>query len=158
MQAGMATNRALQLRAMEELRQRLARALPSAESLADGDADQLRQMGGGRLGAVGIVVPDAGSVHAVARLVEANVRRTDLVLTHAEDTVLVLAPGLDPLGGESLIGRLEPLLSEHLPETPVLLGAAYRSRLSLHGWHPSDLAAEARRRALTSPEDIEQVA
>jgi hypothetical protein len=158
MQGGIATNRALQLRAMDGLRQRLEGALPSVESLAECDADELREMGGGRLGTVAIVAANAASVDTLAGFVQANVRRTDLLLTHADDTLLVVAPGLDPLGGQSLTARLEDLLRERLPETPVVLGAAYRSPLSLHGWHPSHLAAEARRRALTTPADVEHVA
>jgi hypothetical protein len=154
----MATNRALQLRAMDDLRQRLGAPLPAVDSLSEDDADQLREIGGGRLGVVAIVAPDAASLDTVADLVQANMRRTDLLLTHADDTLLVLAPGLDPLGGQSLSARLEALLSERLPNTPVVLGAAYRSPLSLHGWHPTHLAAEARRRALTTPDDIEHVA
>jgi hypothetical protein len=150
----MATNRALQLRAMDGLRQRLGGALPSVDRLADSEADQLREMGDGRLGAVAIVAPDAASVEAVARVVGANVRGTDLLLTHADDTLLVLAPGLEPLGGQSLTARLQAQLSQHLPETPVVLGDAYRSPLSLHSWRPSHLAAEARRRALSRVDDV----
>jgi hypothetical protein len=143
---------------MDGLRQRLGAPLPTVDSLSEADAHELREIGDGRLGVVAIVAPDAATVHAVASLVQADVRGTDLLVTHAEDTLLVVAPGLDPIGGQSLTVRLEALLSAALPETPVVLGAAYRSPLSLHGWHPTHLALEARRRALTTPDPIEHVA
>jgi hypothetical protein len=162
MEAGMVMNRALQLRAVEALRRRLGcplpGCLPEVEMLVECDVEQLREIGGGRLGAVAIVASDAASRDAVTGLVEANVRGTDLLLTHTDDTLLVLTPGLDPIGGQSLVARLEALLSEQFPHTPAVLGAAYRSPLSLHGWRPTDLASEARRRALTTPDDLEHVA
>jgi hypothetical protein len=173
MEAGGASNRTLELRAMDGLRKRLAdrverggngrpaSGLPSVDSLAAADAWQLREVGAGRLAAVAVVVPDAVALQAVIRLVEANVRRTDLLLARAEDTLLVLAPGLDPLGGQSLIARLEEVLHAHLADTPAGrpgLGAAYQSPLSLTGWDIAQLADEARRRALRAAEPVERVA
>ena len=163
MEPGVATNRALQLRAMDALRKRLvetgdqlASALPSVDRLAAADASELREMGAGRLGAVAMVVEDASMLDTAIPLVQSNVRRTDLLVTLADDTLIVLAPGLDPLGGQSLTARLDGLLVERLP-SPAVVGVAYRSPLSLTGWDISQLADEARRRALSAPEPVENV-
>jgi hypothetical protein len=100
-EAGVATmNRALQLRAIDGLRQRLlacadpASGLPRVERLTGADAEELRAIGEGRLGAVAIVAADT----------------------------------------------------------------AYRSPLSVSGWRPSDLAAEARGRARASQDPAERAA
>jgi hypothetical protein len=163
MEAGGATNRALQLRAMDGLRKRLseekqgARALPSVASLADVDASELAEIGAGRLGAVAIVLPGTcPDLDSLTRLVQPSVRRTDLLVTQDNDTLVVLAPGLDPVGGQSLTARLERVLLDGLGETSSAglpsLGTAYRSPLSLNGWDVAQLVQEARRRALSAPE------
>jgi hypothetical protein len=162
MDPDVASNRALQLRAMDRLRQRLlacvdpVSGLPSLDGLTAEHTQELREMGGGCLGAIAIVAADASALEEVIRLVQAHVRRTDLLASQPDHTLLVLAPGLDPVGGQGLTARLEELLQD-LPQ-PAAVGAAYRSPLSLKGWQASQLAAEARRLALASPEPVDQVA
>jgi hypothetical protein len=160
MEAAIGGNRALQLRAMDGLRSRLPcdtqTGLPSIAALDEGDAATLCQLGAGRLGAVAVVLLGEGSLglDEVRRLVQPSVRRTDLLVSLARDTLVVLAPGLDPLAGRGLSTRLARLLAEALPptgQTPAL-GAAYRSPLSTNGWGVAELAREAQRRAVdTAP-------
>jgi GGDEF domain-containing protein len=86
----------------------------------------------------------------LTRLVQSNVRRTDLLVSLGNDTLVVIAPGLDPLGGRGLSERLARLVAEHLSPTDPspALGVAYRSPLSTARWAPAALAEEARRRAV----------
>jgi hypothetical protein len=77
--------------------------------------------------------------------VDANVRRTDLLVSVDPHTLAILAPGLDPLGGQSLTARLEDVVCAHFPAQ---VGAAYRSPLSTAGWDLAELTHDARRRAL----------
>jgi hypothetical protein len=81
----------------------------------------------------------------VAHLVQDHVRRTDVLLGLAADTLLVLAPGLDAVTGHGLAGRLERLLAERGLEAAV--GVASRSPASHPDWTPQSLAGEAQQRA-----------
>ena len=158
MDASIAGNRALQLRAMDELRKRLSaigadvRSIPRLASLAGVDAPQLCDIGAGRLGVVAIVfLGPTRELDRVTHLVQSSVRRTDLLVSQGDDTLVVLAPGLDPAGGQRLTRRLQHVLSEracHPAAAGPALGGAYRSPLSLTGWDLAQLADEARHRAL----------
>ena len=78
---------------------------------------------------------------------------------------MVLAPGVDPVGGRALAGRLRELfidrqveLQGHVQlEVRVSVGAAYRSGASRSGWTIRALAAEAELNA-SEPLAIESVA
>jgi len=88
--------------------------------------------------------PDA-VLREVAWLVQEHVRRTDVLLGLASDTLLVLAPGLDAATGYGLAGRLERLLAERGLRAAV--GVASRSPASHPDWTPQSLAGEAQQRA-----------
>src|SRR5690349_3797386 len=115
-------NRALQVRTADRLRASLGRdeihGLPVIDALSDADQRALCDVGGGRLAAVAIRVsssvdePRALVAREVARLVAEQVRRTDLLGTLGSETLLILSPGLEPLGGQALAERLHDLLNE----------------------------------------------
>jgi len=88
--------------------------------------------------------PDA-VLRQVAHLVQEHVRRTDVLLGLASDTLLLLAPGLDAATGYGLAGRLERLLAER--GLAAAVGVASRSPASHPGWTPQSLAGEAQQRA-----------
>jgi PleD family two-component response regulator len=86
----------------------------------------------------------------VARLIDENVRRTDLLGWLSAETLIVLAPGIDAVGGRSVATRLRLVLvrSEiELVGTPLELrirvGCASRSHASPSSWTLSALGAEA---------------
>jgi GGDEF domain-containing protein len=86
----------------------------------------------------------------VARLVDEQVRRTDLLGWLTAETLLVLAPGLDAVAGRSLAMRLNDLLvNRHMEisgmpfELRVKVGSACRTAASPSGWTASSLGAEA---------------
>jgi GGDEF domain-containing protein len=162
-------NRAIQVRTADRLRASLATdalsGLPSIAALSELDQRELCEVGGGRLAAVAIQVAwrlgalveepqvlhfEALMVREVARLIDDHVRRTDLLGVLGSDTLLVLAPGLDPLGGRSLADRLRSFLADRVidlggvqVELRVRVGAAFRSAASPPGWTTGALAAEA---------------
>ncbi len=164
-------NRALQVRTADRLRTELVRdeatGLPIVGALSEADRRELCEVGGGRVAAVAIcvdawtpfetelhVMHDGGEpglvVREVARFVEEHVRRTDLLGWMSADTLLVLAPGLDAVGGRSLAARLCSLLADHqldiagMPlDLRVRVGSACRSHASPSGWTMSALGAEA---------------
>jgi GGDEF domain-containing protein len=89
-------------------------------------------------------------VREVARFVDDQVRRTDLVGWLSAKTLLVFAPGIDAIGSRSLAERLQLLLATHtleiagMPlELHVRVGAASRSHASPSRWTLSALGAEA---------------
>src|SRR5450759_5416460 len=103
-------DRALQVRTADRLRATLARdassGLPIVGALSDNDQRELCQVGGGRLAAVVIhvewiidAVPHPRAVHEVqtlvmtevARLVDEQVRHTDLLGSLRADALLILA-------------------------------------------------------------------
>ncbi|HEY0582503.1 MAG TPA: hypothetical protein VGE94_09985 [Chloroflexota bacterium] len=135
-------NRALQVRAADRLRAALRRdaasGLPVVDGLSEVDQRELCDVGGGRLAVVAIRV-EPGLVREAALLVEQQVRRTDLLGALDEGTLLVLAPGLDSIGGAYLVERLRALLGD----ISASVGVAYRSSASATGWTPRALAAEA---------------
>src|ERR1700704_3183165 len=169
-------NRALQVRAADRLRAALTTdalsGLPVIDALSELDQRELCEVGGGRLAAVAIQVswrPGALSVRPgavvgdppglplqslmvreVARLIDEHVRRTDLLGVLGTDTLLVLAPGLDPLSGRSLADRLRSFLADRMVEAGdaqvellVKVGPPFRSAASPPGWTTRALAAEA---------------
>jgi GGDEF domain-containing protein len=170
-------NRALQVRTADRLRASLRRdetsGLPVVGTLSDDQERELREAGGGRLAAVVINVAwTLDALHApramnevqglvmreVARLVDQRVRRTDLLGSLSDDTLLILAPALDPMSGQSLAERLRDLFAEgHLEigdvqaQLRVKVGIASRSVASPEGWTTRTLAEEARRNASDLP-------
>jgi len=160
-------NRALQVRTADRLRAELGRdeatGLPIVGSLSEADRRELCDVGGGRVVAVAICVDrwtpfDALAsacqrtmvMREVARLVDENVRRTDLLCWLSAETLVVLAPGIDPVGGRSLAGRLRVTLtrgSVEIAGAPVELqvrvGCASRSHASPSSWTLAALGAEA---------------
>jgi hypothetical protein len=144
-------NRALQVRTADRLRAGLARdeltGLPAVDALSDMDQEEMCEVGGGRLAAVAIRL-EPSAVHALAldevvRLIDEHVRRTDLLAALHAGTLVVLAPGLDPVGGQRLAERLRDLLTNRQADLRVQVGAAYRSAASPQGWTIRALAAEA---------------
>jgi len=170
-------DRALQVRIADRLRARLARdattGLPDLGALSGDDQRELCEVGGGRLAAVLMRVHwtiDAAQhpramhevqprvMHAVARLVDEQVRRTDLVGSRHAEQLLILAPGLDPLSGQSLAQRLREGLADCRLElgdvrvqVRVSVGCACRSAASPVGWTTQTLADEAERQASDPP-------
>jgi hypothetical protein len=175
--------RALQVRTADRLRASLVvdslSGLPAIDALSEADQRELCDVGGGRLAAVAIQVSwrpgsdvaeprvlqlQALMMREVARLIDDHVRRTDLLGILGADTLLVLAPGLDPLGGRSLADRLRTFLSDRIVEVGglqvellVKVGAAFRSAASPPGWTTRALAAEAEIH-LSTAQPIESVA
>jgi hypothetical protein len=170
-------DRALQVRTADRLRATLARdassGLPVVGALSDNDQRELCQVGGGRLAAVVIHVEwilDALThpraiqevqtlvMTEVARLVDEQVRHTDLLGSLRADALLILAPGLDPMSGDSLAQRLRDLFADrHLEvgdvrvQPRVNVGFASRSAASPAGWTTQTLAEEAERNASAPP-------
>ncbi len=156
-------NRALQVRTADRLRAELGRdeatGLPIVGALSEEDRRELCDVGGGRVVAVAICVdgyvPVTGIervivMREVARLIDENVRRTDLLGLLAAETLIVLAPGIDAVGGRNLATRLRLMLtraSVEIAATPVELrirvGCASRSHASPSGWTLAALGAEA---------------
>jgi GGDEF domain-containing protein len=163
-------NRALQVRTADRLRAELVRdeatGLPIVGSLSEADRRELCDVGGGRVVAVAICLDAWASleVHVlrddcderalvmreVARLVDDNVRRTDLLGWLSAETLIVLAPGIDAVGGRSLAKRLETMLVRsrvEIASTPLELrirvGSASRSHASPSSWTLAALGAEA---------------
>ena len=166
-------NRALMVRTANRLRASLARdelsGLPLIAALTEADQRELLEFGAGHLAAVTLCLEASARASAasasasdsrsaaelqrlalgeVARLVDAHVRRTDLLGLLDASTLLVLAPGLEPVGGGSLAERLRGLLAscsvevegELLPVS-VAIGVTYRS--SPTGWTARNLPAQA---------------
>jgi hypothetical protein len=170
-------NRALQVRSAERLRSSLARddisGLPAVGALSVDDQRELREVGGGRLSAivfrVAWVIDPAHYprpirevqclvMSAAARLIDEQVRRTDLLAALSEDAFVILAPALDPMSGQSLVERLRELFaSRHLEiddlqvQLRIKVGVASRSAASPAGWTTQTLAAEAERNASDLP-------
>jgi hypothetical protein len=156
-------NRALQVRTADRLRAELGRddatGLPIVGALSEADRRELCDVGGGRVVAVAICVDGwtdqlrvlgAVVMREVARLVDENVRRTDLLGWLSAETLIVLAPGIDAVGARSLAARLRATLVHtgvEITGTPVQLqirvGCASRSQASPSGWTLSALGAEA---------------
>jgi GGDEF domain-containing protein len=170
-------NRALQVRTADRLRAGLARdelsGLPVVGALSDDDQRELREVGGGRLAAivfrVAWVIDAAHSprpirevqtlvMGEVARLIDLQVRRTDLLGSLSQDVLVIFAPALDPMSGQSLAERLRELFAgRHLEigdlrvTVRVKVGVASRSSASPVGWTTQTLAAEAERNASDLP-------
>jgi hypothetical protein len=152
-------NRALQVRVANRLRTQLASdaasGLPLIDGLSEADQRELCESGGGRLAAVLIVaVSVAEAQHDprstcgladLAQRIVGEVRRTDILGLLDTRQLLLLAPGLDPLGGQSLLERLNALLGG-----AVLVGIAYRTSASAN-WTPRVLAAEAAQKSMEPP-------
>jgi len=162
-------NRALQVRTADRLRAALGRdeatGLPIVGALSEADRRELCDVGGGRVVAVAICVDGwtplelraldsdcerALVMREVARLVDENVRRTDLLGWLSAETLIVLAPGIDAVGGRSLATRLRTTLTGshvELSGTPLELrirvGCASRSYASPSSWTLAALGAEA---------------
>ena len=157
-------NRALQVRTADRLRAELGRdeatGLPIVGALSEADRRELCDVGGGRVVAVAICVdgwtpPElcvqrAAVIREVARLVDQDVRRTDLLGWLSAETLVVLAPGIDPVGGRNLAARLRVTLtngSVEIAGTPfdlqIRVGCASRSHASPSSWTLSALGAEA---------------
>ena len=164
-------NRALQVRAANRLRASLARdelsGLPLIGALTPDDQRELLEVGGGRLAAIAIRVSadsadsadSAGAVgeevegpamREVTRMIDAHVRRTDLLGWLEARTLLLVAPGMEPVGGRSLAERLREVLTGCFVEVAgtqvpirVSVGVAYRSAASPTGWTTRGLLAEA---------------
>jgi GGDEF domain-containing protein len=170
-------NRALQVRTADRLRAELGRdeatGLPIVGALSDADRRELCDVGGGRVVAVAICVDGWAPVDVdaramvmreVARLIDENVRRTDLLGWLSAETLIVLAPGIDAVGGRSVAARLRLVLvrSEiELAGTPLELrirvGCASRSHASPSSWSLSALGAEAEFQA-SEPNTVATVA
>jgi hypothetical protein len=183
-------NRALQVRTADRLRAELASeqqtGLPQIAALTAIDQRELCEVGGGRLAAVAVKI-DSWMVHPaeeardvaavpvltvreVVELIGAHIRRTDLLAALSASTLIVLAPGLEPVGGRSLADRLRNLFVSRTLDVAgaqvylrVHVGAAYRSLASPSGWTVAELAALAEMAALTEgqasePRPIESVA
>ena len=170
-------NRVLQVRTANRLRASLVRdevtGLPLVGALSDDDQRDLREVGGGRIAAVAIIVvwtldaldyPRAMQemqslvMSEVARLVDEQVRRTDVLGSLREDVLLILAPALDPLSGQTLAERLRDLfVDRHLEvgdvqvQMRVKVGVASRSAASPAGWTTQTLAREAELNASDLP-------
>jgi hypothetical protein len=150
----MGLNRTLQVRTANRLRADLPRdassGLPAIGALSELDQRELSEVGGGRLTAVAICVVDSVMVGEVVRVVAAAVRRTDLFGWLNDETLVVLAPGLDPVAGQALADRLRDLFVDHDVEidgqatsVQVEVGSAHRSGASGTGWTIRALTAEA---------------
>ena len=141
-------NRALQVRAADRLRDALPRdettGLPQLGGILEAQQRELCEVGGGRLAAVAITA-DLDSMVEVARLLEPHVRRTDLLGVLDSEALLVLAPGLNPVGGQCLVDRLRDVLLFQQVEASV--GIAYRCAASGTAWTTRALAAEAQQHA-----------
>jgi GGDEF domain-containing protein len=170
-------DRALQVRTANRLRASLARdeisGRPVLNALADDVQRELRDVGGGRVAALVIHVgglvdmvpyPLAGRevrtlvMREVARLVDEQVRRTDLLGSLGAAALLILAPGLDPMSGQSLAQRLRDLfVNRHFEvgdsqmQLRITVGFASRSATSPVGWTIQTLAEEAERNASDPP-------
>jgi GGDEF domain-containing protein len=178
-------NRALQVRTADRLRAELAyeqqTGLPQIAALSAGDQRELCEAGGGRLAAVAIKVDSwiidpaerASHVQAVpvltvrevVSLVGAHIRRTDLLAALSASTLVVLAPGLEPVGGRSLADRLRNLFVSRTLDVAgeqvylrVHVGTAYRSLASPSGWTVAELAALAELSALAEGQPTDQPA
>jgi hypothetical protein len=155
-------NRALQVRAANRLRASLARdelsGLPLIGALAADEQRELLEVGGGRLAAIAIRVStdpasdevEGPALREVARLVDGHVRRTDLLGWLEARTLLLVAPGLEPVFGRSLAERLREVMADFHIEVAgiqvvvnVAVGVAYRSAASPTGWTTGGLLAEA---------------
>ncbi len=169
-------NRALQVRTADRLRAELGRdeatGLPIVGALSDADRRELCDVGGGRVVAVaicvdGLSVPGgerAAAMRGVARLVDKNVRRTDLLGWLGAETLIVLAPGIDAVGGRSLAKRLRSMLMDarielagSVLELRIRVGCASRSHASPASWTLAALGAEAELQA-SEPNAIATVA
>ena|SRR5579859_4045795 len=176
-------DRALQVRTADRLRASLARdqisSLPALGALEDQVQRDLCEVGGGRLAAV--VIPVAWTLdearnplaihevetlvmRAVAGLVDEQVRRTDLLGSLRADALLVLAPGLDPMSGQSLAQRLrDRFVHANLEvgdvqiQLKITVGFASRSAASPAGWTIQTLAEEAERN-ISAPPPLASVA
>ena len=135
-------NRALHVRVADRLRTSLARhvasGLPDISRIGDVDQREFLGAGGGRLALIALRL-DPTTLREVVPLVSDAIRRTDLCGALADDTLVILAPGLTPNDGDVLVERLRSL-TEHLQ---VRIGLAYRSTASVSVWTPRALAAEA---------------
>ncbi len=164
-------NRALQVRTANRLRASLARDeisdLPAVGSLSDDDESELREVGGGQVGAivfrVGWVIDAArypraiDEIHSlvmreVAERIDEQVRRTDLLCWLSEEALVVLAPALDPASARSMADRLSAFFAGRELEVGdlhvqlrVKVGIATRSPASAVGWTTRTLADEAQR-------------
>jgi len=170
-------DRALQLRTADRLRASLARdeisGLPLVGALGEDDQRELCQVGGGRLAALVIRVawtldpvaspPDIDAVRTlvmreVARIVNGQVRQTDVLGSLSADALLIFAPGLDRMNGLSLAERLRALfLAGHLAvggvevQTRITIGFAARAAASPAGWTTETLVEEAERDSSEPP-------
>jgi hypothetical protein len=162
-------NRTLQVRTANRLRAELPRdrlsGLPVVSALSDADQRELCDVGGGRLTAVAICVADVRMVCEVTRLIDAEVRRTDLFAWLHNGTLVVLAPGLDPVAGQVLADRLRKLFVDWQIELDgqqvaltVEVGSAHRSAASPGGWTIHALITEAELHASGNPDPAESVA
>ncbi len=169
-------NRALQVRTADRLRAELGRdeatGLPIVGSLSEADRRELCDVGGGRVVALAICVDGlrvpvderATVMRVVARLVDENLRRTDLLGSFSAETLLVLAPGMDAVGARSLAKRLQTMLvrarfeiAGKPLEPRVRVGCASRSHASPPNWTLAALGAEAEFQA-SEPSSIATVA
>jgi GGDEF domain-containing protein len=170
-------DRALQLRTADRLRGSLARddssGLPIIGALAEDDQRELSTVGGGRLAAVVIRVEwsiDAAAyprtlhevralvMREVARIVNAQVRQTDLLGSLSAESLLIFAPGIDRMSGLSLAQRLRALfvgrrleLGDVVVQARITIGFASRSAASPAGWTIEALVKEAERNTSEPP-------
>src|SRR5438477_7495197 len=127
-------NRALQVRVANRLRAQLAcdelSGLALLGDAGEGDLRELCDVGGGRLGGIAFAFPTSVSAAEIAARIGSEVRRTDLLGLVEAGVALLLVPGLDPVGGQSLVLRLDELLAG----LDVGIGVAFRSNVSRAGW------------------------
>jgi hypothetical protein len=136
-------NRALQMRVANRLRAELARdelsGLPLIDGLREVDQRELCDVGGGRVAALCISLPSSCErIDALVEQISGEIRRTDLLAVLDPTLLVVLSPGLEPTGGQSLVDRLRDVCGHE-----VTIAIAYRSGASLAGWTARELAAEA---------------
>jgi hypothetical protein len=147
-------NRALQVRVANRLRAHLARdersGLPLMGDLSEGDHRELCEVGGGRLAAIALAFSPEASVAEVVACIRSEVRRTDVLGFLEVGLALLLVPGLDSVGGQSLVSRLSELLAGFEVE----IGVAYRSGASTAGWTARALAEEALARGMVRVERV----
>lgn len=134
-------NRPLLVQLADQVRARLGPGLAEVRALGAEEQQGLCEAGGGRMSVIALLfaVPSVG-------LIEARVRRSDLLLRLGGDTLIVVAPGLDARDGRELAARLARVLDAGGLEPRV--GLAQRSRASCVDWSLEALAAEAASRAV----------
>lgn len=150
--------------------------IPSVEAITDQDLGRIRDVGGDRMGCIAVVVryriieltgaPPPGLANAVLAetvgVLGEAVRQSDLFVARPPDTLVVLAPGAEPLEGRRLVSRLMALVHRHDAEIKGVqleivpaFGAAYRSATPTTSWDIPQMINEARAR-LTTPSYVQR--